>query len=145
MDKSNRSSKYSEGQKVNLVILRETDLGFVAKINDDEEGLLYHSEIFENLKKGQELPGYIKKIREDGRIDLILQPFGNFGTSELANQILEIIKENNGFMAINDKTEAETIYNLFGVSKKKFKMAIGLLYKQRRITISEEGLRVTEN
>ena len=142
MDKSNRSSKYSEGQKVNLVILRETDLGFVAKINDDEEGLLYHSEIFENLKKGQELPGYIKKIREDGRIDLILQPFGNFGTSELANQILEIIKENNGFMAINDKTEAETIYNLFGVSKKKFKMAIGLLYKQRRITISTDGIRL---
>ncbi len=132
---------YTAGQKVNLVILRRTDLGFVAKINDQDEGLLYHNEIFEHLDQDQKLPGYIKKVREDGRIDLQLHAFGNFGAEDIGKQILQTLDEHNGFLPVNDKTPAEKIYELFGVSKKKYKIALGGLYKKRLILISDEGIR----
>lgn len=133
---------YDEGQKVELQILRATDLGFVAKINGTHEGLLYYGEIFEPLEIGQILPGYIKRVREDEKIDLLLQPFGNFGSQDLGSKILEILKNHKGFLPINDKTAAEKIYELFGVSKKKFKIALGGLYKKRLITIKDDGIRL---
>lgn len=136
-------SQYTEGQKVELTILRRTDLGFVAKINNIDEGLLYHNEVFELLKVGQNLPGYIKRIREDGRIDLQLQAFGNFGTEELANNILQVLKDHKGVLEINDKTPADKIYDLFGVSKKKYKMALGYLYKKRLIVIEDDKIRIS--
>jgi len=139
------SPKYLPNQKVNLVIDRETDLGLVALIENKDEGLLYHNEIFERLHVGQELPGYIKKVREDGQIDLLLQPFGNFGTEELSEQILALLRKENGFLPITDKTNPEIIYNTFGVSKKKFKMALGNLYKKRLITLSEDGFSLSES
>lgn len=136
--------KYQPNEKVSLVIDRETDLGFVAIINDKDEGLLYHNEIFEHLEPGQQIPGYIKKVRENGAIDLLLQPFGNFGTPDLAEAILKALWNNKGFLDVNDKTPAEKVYALFGVSKKKFKMAIGSLYKRRLITVNEDGIRLVE-
>lgn len=134
--------KYDPGQKVELVILRETDLGFVARINGVDEGLLYHDEIFQALKPSQVIQGYINKIRPDGRIDLLLQAFGNFGSSDIGEKILLALKEQKGFLPINDKTSAEKIYELFGVSKKKYKIALGGLYKKRLITVSDEGIRL---
>jgi predicted RNA-binding protein (virulence factor B family) len=139
------SDVYVPGQKVNLVILRRTDLGFVAKINGKDEGLLYHSEIFEILEPGQELPGYINRVRANGNIDLLLQAFGNFGTEEIGERILRTLAEANGFLPINDKTSAEKIYDLFGVSKKKYKIALGGLYKARLITVGEDGIRLVPN
>jgi predicted RNA-binding protein (virulence factor B family) len=132
--------KYELGQKVELLILRETDLGFVAQVNDVDEGLLYHGEIFETLESGQAVPGYIKKIREDGLLDLVLQPFGNLGSEDLARRILETLQQRGGFLPINDKTIAEEIYELFGVSKKKYKMALGHLYKRKLILIKDDGI-----
>lgn len=134
------TAKYKDGQKVDLIILRETDLGFVAKINGIDEGLIYHNEVFEHLERGQALPGFIKKVREDGNIDLFLQPLGYSGTQDLSERMLDVLEENNGFLAVNDKTPAEKIYNLFGVSKKKYKMALGNLYKKRLVTITEQGI-----
>lgn len=134
--------KYQLGQKVDLIILRETDLGFVARVNDADEGLLYHNEIFEHLEVGQKLPGYVKKLREDGKIDLLLQPFGNFGTDEISERILQQLESNNGFLAITDKSDPQLIYDLFGVSKKKFKMALGGLYKKRMIVLEPSGFRL---
>lgn len=136
------STKYKPGQKVDLEILRETDLGFVARINETDEGLLYHDEIFELLRPGQKLPGYINKIREDGRIDLLLQAFGNLGAKELGQQILDALAEHQGFLPITAKTPAEKIYELFGISKKKYKIALGGLYKKRLITIDDDGVRL---
>ena len=132
---------YEVGQKVDLVILRETPLGFVAQINGVEEGLLFHNEIFEALAPGDMLPGYIKKVGEKG-IDLLLQPLGHHGAAELGDSILQTLKQNKGFLPITSKTEAEEIYKLFGVSKKKYKMAVGGLYKKRLITIAEDGIRL---
>ena len=130
---------YKAGDKVDLVILKETDLGFVAQINGLHEGLLYHSEVFEKLDYMQELPGYIKKVRRDGGIDLILQPVGYSGANELGEQILEVLRDNNGFLPVNAKSPAEEVYDLFGVSRKKFKMALGGLYKKRLVTFTDTG------
>lgn len=136
------NKKYQEGDKVELTILRETDLGFVALVNNADEGLLYHDQVFEKLNVGQSLPGYVRKYREDGKLDLILQPLGNFGTEDLAKFIISVLNEHGGFLALTKETPAEEIYNLFGVSKKKYKMAIGLLYKTRTISVSEQGIRL---
>ncbi len=133
-------NKYESGQRVNLIILRETDLGYVAEINGAEEGLLYHNEVFERLESGESRFGYIKKIRQDGGIDLQLQAFGNLGSEELGLRILDALKNNEGFLPVNDKSSAEKIYQLFAVSKKKYKMALGGLYKRRLIKITEEGI-----
>jgi predicted RNA-binding protein (virulence factor B family) len=137
----NQKPPYEPGQLVQLQILRETDLGFVAKINDQDEGLLYHSEIFENLEIDQRLPGYIRQIRPDGKIDLILQAIGNFGVDEISQRILKALDEAQGFLPITDHSEPKLIYDLFGVSKKKFKIALGHLYKKRWILISDKGIK----
>ena len=137
--------KYEPGQKVDLEILRQTDLGFVARINDVDEGLLYANEVFERLDPQQRLPGYVKKVREDGGIDLILQAFGNLGAQELGERILEVLKESGGFMPVNASTPAEEIYKLFGLSKKKFKIALGALYKKRVIVITEKGIEINKS
>ncbi|PIS11340.1 MAG: hypothetical protein COT73_04545 [Bdellovibrio sp. CG10_big_fil_rev_8_21_14_0_10_47_8] len=136
------SEKYQPGQQVELVILRQTDLGYVAKINGVDEGLLYHNEVFELLHQGQALPGYIKKLREDGSIDLLLQPFGNLGSEELGQRILQALDNAQGFLAVNEKSPAEEIYDLFGVSKKKYKIALGSLYKKRLIKITDQGIEL---
>lgn len=138
-------NQYTPGQKVDLVILRETDLGFVAEINGTDEGLLYHNEIFEELQLDQEITGYINRIRDNGEIDLILQPFGNLGADELGRKILQLLKKSNGSLPINDHSPAEQIYKLFGVSKKKFKIALGGLYKNRLIVISDKGIKLTSD
>ena len=135
---------YEPGQKVNLLILRETDLGFVALINGKDEGLLYHGEIFERLEPEQELEGYIKKTRPDGGIDLLLQAFGNFGADELGERILDALKAAGGFLPLNSDSPAEKIYDSFGVSKKKFKIALGGLYKKRKIAVTDTGMELTK-
>ena len=136
--------KYKPGQKVDLIILRETDLGYVAQINQEDEGLLYHNEVFQKLDPQQPIPGYIKAIREDNSIDLLLQPFGNQGADELGVRIVMALEANNGFLPINDKASAEIVYDYFGVSKKKYKMAIGNLYKKRIILITDDGLKLVK-
>lgn len=134
---------YQKNQEVNLLIAGKTDLGFKAIINGRHLGMLYNNEIFQELKIGQKLRGHIKGIRpEDGKIDLILQKTGHHAGADIAPQILEALKKNGGFLAVTDKTSAEKIYELFGVSKKKFKIALGGLYKKRLITITDEGLRL---
>lgn len=133
------SSDYKPGEKVELVILKETDLGFIAKINGADKGLLYHDEVFKMLKTGQELPGYIKRVRTDGNIDLLLEPTGHLGAEELGNKILKALNDRDGFIPVNAKSPAEEIYTLFGVSRNKFKIALGRLYKNRLVTFTDKG------
>lgn len=132
---------YQPGQKVELIILRETPLGFVAKINGVDEGLLYRNETFEDLRPGDELPGFINRVRDNGQIDLLLQ-YGTFGTEDLSARILEQLRKQNGFLPLNSDSPAEDIYQAFSVSKKKFKIAIGGLYKKRLITITDDGIKL---
>jgi uncharacterized protein len=135
-------NKYKSGQEVQLEILRETPLGFVASINSMDEGLLYHNEIFEKLSPGQKLPGYISKIREDGGIDLLLQAIGSRSSDQIGIRILEVLKKSGGKINITSQTPAEEIYNLFGVSKKKYKMALGGLYKLRLVKITDSSIEL---
>ena len=133
---------FKEGQEVQLIIDRETRLGYVAIINGDQEGILYHGEVFERLYEGQKIKGYIKKVREDGKIDLILHKPGYEKIDELSKQILEELKSKKGFIPLTDKSSAENIYSRFQISKKSYKKAIGMLYKAKLITIEEDGIRI---
>lgn len=142
---STEPADYKIGQQVDLLIFAETDLGYKAIINNKHEGVLYHSEVFQELHYGQKIKGFIKFIREDGKIDLILQAAGHKAAqNDIGPLILEEIQKAGGFLPINDKTSAERIYELFGVSKKKYKIALGGLYKKRLITVHDDGIRLVK-
>jgi hypothetical protein len=133
-----------EGEKVSLVIADKTDLGFKAVINHTCWGLLYGNELYRTIRKGLVVDGYIKRIREDGKIDLSLnQPgFSKDKMEIVTHAILASLRENDGFLAFTDKSPPPEIYAAFGVSKKVFKQAIGALYKQRRIALESTGIRL---
>ena len=133
---------YTVGQEVNLVIESETDLGYKAIINNSHWGILYENEVFEQLAKGLKIKGYVKKIRTDNKIDLSLHPLGYEKVDPLTQMILDELKKGGGFIAVSDKSEAEEVYRVFGISKKSFKQAIGALYKRRLISLSAEGIRL---
>lgn len=134
--------QYAEGEEVDLIIESESDLGFNAIINNLHWGMLYENEVFEQLDKGQRLKGYIKKVRPDNKIDLTLYKRGYEKVDAVAQGILDMLKQHGGSMKVTDKSEAETIYRLFGISKKTFKKAIGALYKKRLILLEPESIRL---
>lgn len=129
------------GDKVNLIIEQRTPLGFIVTINNEYEGLLYHTEIYENLHEGQETVGYVKKIREDEKIDVCLQAQGFRNVIDSNTEaILDKINSNKGFLALHDGSSPEEIYAELKMSKKAFKKAIGNLYKQKQIRIETTGI-----
>lgn len=133
--------EYTIGDKVRLAIGRPTNLGFHVVINEKDEGLLYHNEIFQPLTLGQLIDGYIKYIREDGKIDVSLQPQGYLNTIEQnCTVILNQLKANKGFLKLNDKSSPIEIQHELNMSKKSFKNAIGSLFKQQQIRIKEDGI-----
>jgi predicted RNA-binding protein (virulence factor B family) len=131
------------GDKVNLLVVRNSGIGFSALVNEEFEGLLYKSELYQKIEEGQKLVGYVKKIREDGKIDLSLQPIG-FKQTIVKNEIvvLNALKKNNGFLSLNDKSSPDEIKYQLEMSKKAFKKAIGGLYKQKLISLTEEGIKL---
>ncbi|RLA19070.1 MAG: GntR family transcriptional regulator [Gammaproteobacteria bacterium] len=131
---------FCEGEQVNLLIANRTDLGMNANINNTHWGVLYADEIFDRLSYGQKTTGYIKKIREDEKIDLYLHKPGYGAVDSLSQKVLNYLKEQDGMMEITDKSPPEVIYNQFGVSKKKFKMALGSLYKKRLVRLEKEAV-----
>lgn len=135
---------FAVGDKVDLIIAAKTDLGFKAIINHRHIGMLYKNEVFTDLFYGKEISGYIKMVRDDGKIDLSLQPnvTGHKAAADIGPKILELLELKDGFLEINEKTPADVIYDIFGVSKKKFKIALGGLYKKRLIVIDEDGIRL---
>ena len=130
------------GEEVELMVVYRFDLGYNAIINGKYSGVLYESDVFQKLKRGQKIKGYIKKIRADQKIDLTLAAPGYKKVDGLSQQILDKLELQDGFLPIHSKTPPETISSVFKVSKKAYKMAIGSLYKQRLITIDEDGIRL---
>ena len=131
------------GQEVKLMIWTKTNLGYKAIINDKYVGVVFKNEVFQSLNIGQILRGYIKHIREDGKIDLTLRKQGF--TQQIPDAtavILEKLKENDGFMPLTDDSPPELIYKTLGMSKKNFKKTIGTLYKQRLIVLEKTGIRL---
>lgn len=134
---------FSPQQAVNLIIANSTELGYKAIINHSHWGLLYKDEVHQRLSFGQSINGYIKYIRSDGRIDLSLQG-GKETRDKYENLILDYLKSQNGFAPVHDKTEPKIISELFGMSKKAFKKAIGGLYKQKIIKIEKNGIYLVD-
>ncbi|MEI8236357.1 MAG: S1-like domain-containing RNA-binding protein [Methylococcaceae bacterium] len=136
------NNEFTVGQKVDLLITDQTDLGIKAIVNNTHWGLLYENEIFQTLQRGQRIDGHIKTIRDDLRLDLSLHETGYGKVTSLTDRILQMLNDNGGELAVGDKSEPETIYALFGVSKKVFKQAIGALYKQKHIIIDKTTIRL---
>ena len=130
-------------QAVNLIIANSTDLGYKAIINHSHWGVLYKGEVFQRLSFGQNIKGFIKHIRTDGKIDLSLQG-GRETRDKYANTIVDYLKNQNGFAPVHDKSDPQLILGLFGMSKGAFKKAIGGLYKQRIVSIEKAGIRLIE-
>ena len=133
---------YEEGQMVELLIARKTELGYAAIINDAHWGFLYHNEIFKDVRIGKRVRGYIQKMRDDGKIDVSLTPTGYEKVAGIAETILDQLARNNGFLPITAKTSPEELADRFGVSKKNYKKALGSLYKQRLLSIDPDGIRL---
>ena len=132
-----------EGDEVALVIMQKTDLGYSVIVNHTHKGLIFDNEIFQEIRVGARLKGYVKKIRDDQKIDISIQPIGfrnvNDSNSEL---IYKTLVENDGFLAVTDKSSPDEIYTQFGISKKAFKKSLGALYKQKKVNIQPDGIKL---
>ena len=135
--------EYKLQQEVDLIIANTTELGHKAIINHTHWGVLYKNEVHQKLTYGQSIKGYIKKIRSDGKIDLSLHG-GQVTYDNNEKIILNYLKKQNGFSPVHDKSDPRVISELFGMSKRLFKRAIGNLYKQGLVSIEKEGVRLVE-
>lgn len=141
---NNEELTVEEGQEVDLLVYRRTELGFLAIVNNVHRGLIFQNEVFADIKIGDKIKGYVKKIREENKLDLSLVPIGYKNSNDPnCEKIHEALTENDGFLALTDKSPPDQIYRVFGISKKAFKRALGALYKQRKITIEAEGIRLS--
>jgi predicted RNA-binding protein (virulence factor B family) len=132
---------FHEGQKVTLLISARTKMGFTAVIDGTHTGVLYKNEVFQPLKIGRKIDGFIKKVREDKKIDLCLQKPGYKTIEVLSSEIMGQLQKQGGFIAVTDNSPPKVIANLFGISKKTFKKTIGNLYRKRLITLEKNGIR----
>jgi predicted RNA-binding protein (virulence factor B family) len=135
-------AEYQQGDKVNLIIGGKTDLGFKAIVNDLHWGLLYDNEIFQHLRVGKKIPGYIKQVREDGRLDLLLTRGSKNKVNDFSEKLLAHIADRGGITPLNDKSAPELIQRTLGVSKKTFKATVGNLLKNGKIAIVKEGIKL---
>ena len=140
---SNDILTVKEGDKVKLQVYRESDIGYVVIVNQLHQGLVYKNEVFTHLHIGQFIDeGFVKKIREGNKLDIGI---GKQGVEKLDDdqlKLIQLLKLHKGFLPYHDKSSPEDIYAFFGISKKAFKMNVGMLYKAKKITIEEAGIRL---
>lgn len=136
----NIAPRYETGDEVDVLIAERTDIGYKAIVNNLHSGLLYANETYRRLAVGDRLKAYVKKVRDDDRIDLSLQKLGYERVNPLRDAIIKKLRENGGRLAVGDKSDPETIKFLFGCSKKAFKMALGALYKEQIVNITPQGI-----
>ncbi len=137
---SNTDLTVEVDDEVELFVWDRTDLGFNVIINHLHKGLIYHNEIFTPIQYGDSLKGYVKKIREDNKVDIALQKAGFRHVDENVNKLLDVLQQENGFLPLNDKSDPKDIYRKLEMSKKTFKKAVGALYKARKIKLEKEGI-----
>jgi predicted RNA-binding protein (virulence factor B family) len=135
---------YAEGQAVNLLVIDESPLGFNVIVEHAHRGLLYHSDLAGPLNPGQPLEGFVRAVRPDGKIDVALDRVGYRRIGPVTDQILEALKDSGGQLPYHDDSSPEDIRAVFGVSKKAFKQAIGALYRDRKIQIAKDGIRLAD-
>ncbi len=139
---NNTPPPYEYNQEVQLLVFEENEFGYKAVINNLHSGLIYRDDVFRKIEIGEHLKGYIKEIREDGKIDLSIVPLGYAKVEGIAGMILESLRLHGGFLPVGDKSDPEEIHALFHCSKKAFKQAVGALYKQKRILLEAQGIRL---
>jgi predicted RNA-binding protein (virulence factor B family) len=138
------STSLEPRQKVDLIVTDKTHLGYKVLINDQYLGLIFNGDAFRPLALGERLPGYIKAVREDGKIDVIISQHSSAGDNGLEGQILDYLKASGGESDLTDKSPPELIHGQFKVSKKKYKNALGALYKRKMIVITREKISLTQ-
>lgn len=141
-DLSNEHLTIREKEQVDLIVYQRTDIGYKVIINNKHLGVLHYNEVFKELEIGDKEKGFIKAIREDNKIDVSLGVPGYKKVESETDKILRLLEENNGYLPYHDKSEPEEIYEFFGVSKKVFKMAVGALYKDRKIELTKTGIKL---
>lgn len=133
---------YQPGESVDLLVAARTDLGFKAIVNGQHWGLIHNNDVFRFLRQGMRETGYIKEVRDDGKISLSLQPLGDSGRDTLQNLILNKLDEAGGVLPFSDRTPPELIAREFGVSKGNFKKAIGALFRREAIVIYQDRIEL---
>ncbi len=139
---SNENITVNKFDKVDILVTHLTEKGANVIINQKHEGLIYIENIFEDIRTGDKLEAYIKKVREDGKIDVVIQPEGYKSIEPNAEFIYEELKAAGGFLPLHDKSTPDEIKNQLGLSKKLFKKAIGALYRDKMIAIKEDGIEL---
>jgi predicted RNA-binding protein (virulence factor B family) len=142
---SNEVLQVEQGEEVDLLLYAETDLGYTCVINEMHKGLIYHNDIFQDVKVGDSIKGYIKLIREGNLIDLSLQKIGFKHVLSSTDKILEYLNSHEGYLELTDKSSPDLIERRFDMSKATFKKSIGILYRQRKVTLHEDGVRLIVN
>ncbi len=142
---SNENLTVKEKDMVDLVVYRRTDIGYLVIINNIHTGVLHFNEIYQNIGVGDKLKGFIKTIRSENKVDVVVGRPGYNRVEDEAEKILRLLNENNGYLPYHDKSGPDEIYNFFGISKKAFKMATGNLYKQQKITFTKTGIKLLES
>lgn len=136
---SNENIDLKEWEQVDLVVTRQTDLGWEVIVNERHKGLVYFNEVFKPINIGDVIPGCIKSIRKDNKLDISLQPLGARVLEPAANKIFEVLQAHGGFLPLHDKSAPEEIRDMFQMSKKTFKKGLGTLYKERKIKLETDG------
>lgn len=130
------------GEEVELLICDKTELGVNVIVNDTYSGLIFTNHITKIIKRGERCTGYVSKIREDGKLDISLQPIGHFKIEPSAQSLLDLLKQNDGILPLTDKSDPDLIREWVGMSKKTFKQAVGNLYKQKLISLEPSSIKL---
>ena len=139
---SNETLTVEELEEVDLMVYRKTEIGYAMIINNAHIGLLHNSEVFKDLAIGDKMKGFVKKILPENKIDVVLGKPGYARVEDELDKVLRLLKEHDGFLPYHDRSIPEDIYSFFQMSKKTFKMTVGTLFKQRKITMSEKGIHL---
>ncbi len=142
---SNDHLTVKEDETVDLIAWQQTDIGYKMIINNRHTGVLHFSDVFRDLQYGERLKGYIRKIRPENKIDVSIGEKGYRKVTTETDRLLELLREHNGYLPYNDKSSPEEIYNFFGVSKKTFKMTVGSLYKDRKVELTQTGIKLIDD
>lgn len=132
-----------QGEEVDLLLYDLTDLGMNVIVNNMFKGLIFSSDIHKNINPGDKIKGFVKQVREDGKIDIVLEPLGyKQSIDKNAEAILMALNDNDGFLELHDKSNPEDIKQILGLSKKSFKKGLGYLYKQKLIELRIDGIKL---
>lgn len=141
---SNEQLTVKEKEMVDLVVYRRTDIGYLVIINNKHTGVLHFNEIYQNIETGDKMKGFIKTIRPENKIDVVIGKPGYDRVEDEVSKIIRLLQENSGYLPYHDKSDPEEIYSFFGMSKKAFKMSTGSLYKQQKIVFTKTGIKLVE-